>query len=185
MRSIYFIRHSIRDFTVREDKEVPLTAEGAVLAEKLTSFFVNKEITATYSSPYLRAVQTAKPVAEFFGLELTIKEDLRERAVGAWIDNFSAFSLNQWNDFDFKLEDGESLNEVKKRMKKTYDEILKQEESNIIISGHGTALAVLFNDILAGEFNYEDFNDMKMPDIYCAKYEGDTLIHFFKPSQIA
>ena len=70
-------------------------------------------------------------------------------------------------------------------MKKTYDEILKQEESNIIISGYGTALAVLFNDILAGEFNYEDFNDMKMPDIYCAKYEGDTLINFFKPSQMA
>ena len=62
MRSIYFIRHSIRDFTVREDKEVPLTAEGVVLAEKLTPFFINKEITAIYSSTYLRAVQTAKPV---------------------------------------------------------------------------------------------------------------------------
>jgi len=181
MRYIYFVRHSIRDFTIREDREVPLTTEGNHLAKDLTSFFIDKNISAIYTSPYLRAVQTITPTSELLGIKMIEEEELRERSVGTWVDNFSDFSLNQWNNFDFRLENGESLNEVQQRMRAIYDEILTHEEANIIISGHGTSLAVLFNSILDNAFGIEEFNKMKMPDIYCAKYENDTLISFFKP----
>ena len=178
MKSIYFVRHSIRDFNNREDRLVPLTDEGHILAKGLSSFFTDKHITKIYSSPYLRAFQTIEPVAETLDKDIILEEDLRERTVGEWVDNFSEFSTNQWNDFNFKLDNGESLNEVKYRMLSIYKEILTQNESNIIISGHGTSLAVLFNEILDGEFGLEEFNKMKMPDIYCAEYQNNTLINF-------
>ena len=184
MRYIYFVRHSVRDFTIREDREAPLTTEGTCLAKDLTSFFINKNISAIYTSPYLRAVQTIKPTSELLEIKMILEEELRERNVGTWVDNFSEFSLNQWNNFDFRLENGESLNEVQKRMRKIYDEIITNEKENIIISGHGTSLAVLFNSILDNEFGFEEFTKMKMPDIYCAKYENDNLVEFFKPSTI-
>lgn len=184
MRYIYFVRHSIRDFTIREDREVPLTAEGIQLAEALKPFFINKKITTIYTSPYLRAVQTVEPTAKLLGIEMRVKEELKERKVGTWVDDFSEFAISQWADFDYKLENGESLNEVQERIKTVYSDIINQGESNIIISGHGTALAVLFNDILQGKFGYQEFQEMTMPDVYCAEYDGDELLKFFKPSSM-
>ncbi|MEG2709102.1 MAG: histidine phosphatase family protein, partial [Vagococcus sp.] len=163
MKKVYFVRHSIRDFTSRDDREVPLTIEGVKLAEKLKPIFINERIKNIYSSPYLRAIQTIKPTADILDVQIKIEEELREREVGKWVDNFSEFSINQWHDFDFKLSNGESLNEVKQRMIKTYTKIINQEDSNIIISGHGTSLAILFNEILAGDFGLKEFNQMKMP----------------------
>jgi len=181
MKYIYFVRHSIRDFTVREDREVPLTEEGVMLANDLKSFFLNKNITNIYTSPYIRAVQTIEPTANLLKINMVLEDNLRERTVGTWVDNFSDFSLNQWNNFEYKLENGESLNEVQQRMLIAYDDILKKEKSNIIISGHGTSLATLFNSISGGDFGFKEFNQMNMPDIYCAKYENDVLVEFTNP----
>ena len=178
MKKIYFVRHSLRDFTIREDKEVPLTVEGLDLAKKLTPFFINKNIASIYTSPYLRAIQTIEPTAKLLDVKMIVEEELRERSVGEWVENFSEFSTNQWHDFDFKLSNGESLNEVKQRMLTIYNKILKQEKSNIIISGHGTSLAILFNEMLDGNFGLEEFNQIKMPDIYCAEYKNEILVSF-------
>lgn len=41
MKYVYFVRHSIRDFTIKEDREAPLTEEGVKLANGLTLFFLN------------------------------------------------------------------------------------------------------------------------------------------------
>lgn len=178
MRHIYFVRHSLRDFTIREDREVPLTVEGLDLAKELKPYFVDKDISIIFSSPYLRAIQTIEPTAELLNINIVLEEELRERAVGDWVENFSEFSNKQWSDFDYKLENGESLNQVRQRIVSVYEKILKQEESNIIISGHGTSLAILFNAILDGDFGFEDFNKMKMPDIYCGVYSNNQLITF-------
>ncbi|KAF1292801.1 histidine phosphatase family protein [Candidatus Enterococcus leclercqii] len=178
MKSVYFVRHSIRDFTNREERLAPLTSEGLMLARRLQPFFADKKISNIYSSPYLRAVQTIEPTAEWLGKTVIIEDDLRERAVGKWCDNFSEFSTNQWNDFNFKLANGESLNEVQQRILPIYNEIIKKNEANIIISGHGTALSALFNELLDGKFGLAEFNKMKMPDIYCAEYKFDSLTKF-------
>lgn len=178
IRNIYFVRHSLRDFTIRDDRNVPLTNDGKSLARGLVPFFLDKNIEKIYTSPYLRAIQTIEPVASKLNIESIQFEDLRERTVGKWVENFSEFSKNQWNDFDFKLENGESLNEVKKRMMATYNHILKEQDTNIIISGHGTSLAILFHEITKGKFGFQEFNEMKMPDIYCAIYSDNRIVKF-------
>lgn len=178
MKKIYFVRHSIRDFTNKEDRLVPLTNEGLCSAENLKSFFIDKNISNIYSSPYTRAMQTIEPTAKMIGTNMILEENLRERTVGRWVDDFSEFSTNQWRDFNFKLANGESLNEVQCRMTLLYNDILTQNQSNIIISGHGTSLAVLFNEILGGRFGLDEFTKMKMPDIYCAEYKKNTLVKF-------
>lgn len=181
MKYVYFVRHSIRDFTIKEDREAPLTEEGVKLANGLTLFFLNKNISNVYTSPYLRAVQTIEPTANLLKINMVLEDNLRERTVGNWVDNFSDFALNQWNNFDFKLDNGESLNEVQQRMVTIYNKIFKKEKGNIIISGHGTSLATLFNSILGDNFGFKEFTRMNMPDVYCAKYEDDVLIDFKNP----
>ncbi|MCE4956281.1 histidine phosphatase family protein [Macrococcoides caseolyticum] len=176
MKQIYFIRHSIRDISYKHDESAPLTEDGVKLALDLVEIFKNKEIVQIYSSPFKRALDTVKPIAEDKGLKIEIVENFYERTVGDWIDNFSEFAERQWKDFDYKLENGESLNEVKQRIVPAFEDLINKCEGGLIICGHGTSFSVLFNHLTDGTFGYEDFCEMNMPDVFV--YEiGETTVN--------
>lgn len=59
----------------------------------------------------------------------------------------------------------------------TYN-ILREQNSNVIISGHGTSLAILFHEITEGKFGFREFNEMKMPDIYCVSFNDNRIVSF-------
>ncbi|KAF1303318.1 histidine phosphatase family protein [Enterococcus saccharolyticus] len=178
MKTIYFVRHSIRDFTNKNNQEAPLTLDGSKHAEALISFFKDKTIEKIYASPYVRTLQTIQPTADFLNLEIATHSDLRERAVGKWVDDFPSFAKKQWQDFDYHLPNGESFNQVKNRLLPVYYDILNQPVKNCIICGHGTALAILFHHLTQGQFTYQEFEKMQMPDIFKAEYEQHALVHF-------
>lgn len=49
--------------------------------------------------------------------QIDIIEDFRERRVDSeWIEDFNAFCRKQWEDFSYKLSDGETLSEVQERI---------------------------------------------------------------------
>ncbi|MCW6680336.1 phosphoglycerate mutase family protein [Aerococcaceae bacterium NML130460] len=56
MTTIYFVRHSIRDISVRNSVTAPLTPKGRELARQLADFFVDKDITAIHCSPLINAL---------------------------------------------------------------------------------------------------------------------------------
>ncbi|WP_414052397.1 histidine phosphatase family protein [Macrococcus animalis] len=166
MRKIYFIRHSIRDIRFKHDESAPLTEEGILLANGLVDVFKDKEISSIFSSPFKRAIVTVQPIAKDNEMEVDIINDFYERTVGDWIDNFSEFAKQQWSDFDYKLENGESLNDVKARIIHAFDMLVEKSEGDIIICGHGTSFSVLFNHLTNGAFGYDEFIEMKMPDVF-------------------
>lgn len=175
MSKLYFIRHSIRDISYRHDESAPLTEDGVRLALDLVEIFKNKEIVQIYSSPFKRALDTVKPIAEDKGLKIEIVDNFYERTVGDWIDNFSEFAERQWKDFDYKLENGESLNEVKQRIVPAFEDIINKSEGDLIICGHGTSFSVLFHEITNGKFGYKQFSEMQMPDVFVHEI-GSTSI---------
>lgn len=71
----------------------------------------------------------------------------------------------QQNDFDFKLSDGESLNDVRFRVLAAYNKIIVETNGNIIISGHGTSISVLLNELTKHQFGYKAFKSLNMPDV--------------------
>lgn len=175
---IYFVRHSLRDNSVKEDVIAPLTAEGLKKAETLASFFEDKNIEQVYASPYRRVMETVLPTAQKLKLLINKDEGLRERKIGRWVEDFYGFAERQWQDFDFKLENGESLNEVQNRIVQTYHHIIENNEvQTLLICGHGTAMSLLFNHLTNGEFDYEDFLQMKMPSIYLFETKSQVLTH--------
>ncbi|UTH13873.1 histidine phosphatase family protein [Macrococcus equipercicus] len=175
MSIVYFVRHAERDITIQEDETAPLTINGKKDANELKHFFADKNIKAIYSSPYQRTVHTIEPTASFLNLDINLINDLHERKIGSWIDDFSFFSEQQWKDFDYKRLNGESLNEVAERLLVAYREITNNIEGDIIICGHGTAFAVLFHHLTEGEFGFDEWQRMKMPDIYRYKIENKKL----------
>ena len=147
MTSIFYIRHAEPDWTVHDDQSRPLTAKGLKDCQLVTEFLQDKNISVVLSSPYKRAVDTVSPFAKGRGLDVQLIEDFRERAISSvWIDDFAEFVSKQWEDFSYKLADGESLGEVQRRNVAALKEAVRQyKDKNIVIGGHGTALSTLIN----------------------------------------
>lgn len=177
MRKIYFIRHSIRDQTVTDDQSAPLTKQGQLLAQGLVDQFADCPVTAIYSSPYLRAMQTVAPLAASLALPIFPVPAFRERQTIARPD-WIAHLENLWLDFSLQAQGEESLAEVQARVVPAYEKILRDIPDNLIIAGHGTALAVLFHAITDGQFTFEDWQKMVMPDCYLATYDHQVLTSF-------
>lgn len=175
MAKVYFVRHAQPDLSVQDDLTRPLTEKGIADSRKVTEFLLDKGITKIFSSPYKRAYDTIKDFAEKSNLNIDIIDDFKERKIDdVWIDDFNEFARKQWNNFDYKLERGESLNEVQRRDIKALQEILEKYPSdNIVIGTHGTALSTIIN-FYNKNFNYDDFERIKplMPHIVYIDFEG-------------
>ena len=155
MKTIYFIRHSkagecgllYKTCSVQiKNEKSKLTTEGINLAKKI---FENKEfknIEEIYSSNYLRAYQTAKILAKKLKIKVKIIPEFGERKVGikSWNEYPKDFEIHQFNDNDYKLKNGESLNEVRERELKALNDILtKSKAKQIAIIFHSTAMMTL------------------------------------------
>lgn len=176
MQKIYFIRHSLKDRTIKK-QDAPLSQEGQRLAEQLPPVFSDITIDAIYSSPLIRSLDTVKPIAEAKGLPILIKEALAERKTGLSKDSINNFTETQWSDFDFKLENGESLHEVQDRLMQALDDCLNEGNQTIIIGGHSTAFSVLFYALTNGNFNYNDYKKMPSPGIFLATFAEKKLLN--------
>ena len=89
-----------------------------------------------------------------------------------WIEDYNEFCKKQWEDFDYKLPGGESLNEVQERVVRALENVLQEYNGqNLVIGIHGTALAVLLNHF-DSSFGYERFKEMTMPWIIDLTFEG-------------
>ncbi|SCG82419.1 phosphoglycerate mutase [Proteiniborus sp. DW1] len=176
MTKIYFVRHAQPDLSVQDDLLRPLTEKGIVDSKKVTEFLLDRGITKIFSSPYKRTYDTVKDFADKSNLDINIIEDFRERKIDdVWIEDFNTFAKEQWNNFDYKLERGESLNEVQKRNIAALLKIIKENpRENIVIGTHGTALSTIIN-YYDKNFDYSEFERIKplMPHIVYINFEGD------------
>lgn len=137
---------------------------------------VDKRIDIVLSSPYKRAIDTIKDFADCYGFEIRIIDEFRERKVeSGWIEDFTLFTKRQWNDFSYKLSDGECLQEVQTRNIMALRSVLdKYAGKNIVVGSHGTALSTIIH-YYDNSFGYCDFEKIKdvMPWIV-----GFAFFHF-------
>lgn len=83
MKQIYLIRHALPDFPGGKGMcigttDIPLGKEGLAQAEEMAKTL--PAVTAVFSSPLSRAVQTAQAI----GMPIIILDDLREMYAGQW-----------------------------------------------------------------------------------------------------
>jgi len=179
MTNVYFVRHAAPNYKNHNDLERELSEKGLQDRALVTAFLADKEICAVFSSPYKRSMDTVRPFSEAKALPIIPVEAFRERKIDScWIEDFDSFSKNQWEDFRYKLTDGESLGEVQKRNIAALNRVLeKYEGKNIVIGSHGTALSTVINYYDPG-FGYADFNRIRglMPWIVKFCFEGQNCI---------
>lgn len=158
MTTIYLIRHS-KIFKVNnelnsdnfqaQNEKLSLSIEGEFLAQNKMSNPIFNNIDRLYSSNYVRAIQTAKYLADKNNLEINVIGNLGERKFG--VSSFNElpedFGRRQFLDENYKIGDGESQKEVRDRMFSIIIKILNENKGrNIAIVSHGTAISYLLKE---------------------------------------
>lgn len=176
MTTLYFVRHAKILYT-EDDFHRPLSEEGLLAVPKVASFFRDIHVDAMVSSPYVRAIHTIQGVSDDKDLEISLYHDLRERKVAhTFIDDFESFALNQWQDFDFKLDGGESLGEVQKRGRKVISDLLEVHKGQAVVVGtHGTFLALQLN-YYDKKYDMEFWRNIQLPDIFKFVFDDKELV---------
>lgn len=131
--TIYLIRHAQSEMNVQNhliggrSTETPLTEKGIEQARTLGRFLLRERITPSHvlSSPAVRTRETARHALAEMGVlcDLSIHDDLHEMGQGQWVGRPRAevYTDAVKADIarlgkDFKLDGGESMNEVGLRM---------------------------------------------------------------------
>ena len=155
MTEVYLIRHSktlkvnnnlSNDSLQLQNEKACLSIEGEELAKEHFNNLEFDGIDMLYCSNYVRAIQTAKYLANKNNLEINVVSDFAERrhGVNSWEELPDNFEKQQFENENFKLYNGESQKEVRERMYKALMKILKESKNKkIAIVSHSTAILFL------------------------------------------
>ena len=144
--TIYLVRHAESDHAVRDAKTRPLTEKGMKDAEKLTAFFEDIPVSRIFSSPYLRAVQTVKPLSDKRNLPIVTDDRVREWMGGRPFPHeiFENRMREMFEDESSTNGGAESLKALKKRTREFTMHLLTRFPGETIVVGtHALALTAL------------------------------------------
>ncbi len=179
MTTIYFVRHAEPNYENHDDRTRELSPKGMEDRKLVTKFLSDKRVDVVLSSPYKRAIDTVGEFAESQNLAICTVEDFRERRVDSeWIEDFLSFSKAQWEDFDYKLSDGECLREVQERNIRALNCVLEEyRDRTIAVGSHGTALSTIVN-YYDRRFGYREFERIRalMPWIVRFTFDGKRWV---------
>ena len=185
MTTVYLIRHSKplkvnndlnnEELQIQNEKSC-LSIDGEEIAFRKLCKTEFDNIDVLFSSNYVRAIQTAKYLAEKNAIDINVNSSLGERKYGisSWSELPDNFERKQFLDKDYKIGNGESQKEVTDRMYSAVMNIVaSNKDKRIAIVSHATAISYLlkkwgdikivndklrysFNDkvLLVGNLNY-------------------------------
>ena len=189
MTTVYISRHSKPLKLKGIDTElIPLDVDGEARAKKLSELFELNNIDVLYSSHYARCIDTAKYISSINDIMINIDNRLGERKYGINIpNNFEELQFRDWN---YKVEEGESLNDVSLRIQDALLEILDaNKDKKIMIVSHATAISAMLSKWCSVRLNDETklieiyFNDglvfdgnWKAPELFKLEFNDKELI---------
>ncbi|SFC25182.1 2,3-bisphosphoglycerate-dependent phosphoglycerate mutase [Bacillus sp. OV322] len=170
-KNVYFVRHAEAEGQAYDAR---LTDRGQEQASHLSAALSGVSIDRIISSPFLRAVQTAGPLAEKRNLEIEIDERLSERVLGSgnlpdWLGKLES----SFTDLEVKLEGGESSREAMTRGTAVVEDALKSDEEHILLVTHGNLMSLMIKHYQP-EFGFEDWKKLGNPDVFLLKVNGDA-----------
>ena len=197
MATWYIVRHADRDWGAYYNPKLhiqddPISQKGRQQAQNLIPYFADKGLSRIYVSAYQRTLQTATPLAEHLNLTPVVDERVNEMNNGLFSsvpeEELPQRFPKEWQAFrerrsDFRFPEGETGEEVKKRILDFLDEKRKQHDGESIIAvAHDGVIRTLMCGILGlpayQRWNFQiDFAGITEID-YQPKYETWKLIRF-------
>jgi len=145
-----------------------LTERGVKQAEAVALRLRDVKINAVYSSPKKRVIQTAEIINRYHNLKITFEDGLRDRESGI-LDGKIKTSLppelmklteNIKTDENLRIPGGESFKDVKIRVRKAVDKIVKEnKDKTVLIVSHGNTVRAIVSEIIGISLR-ETYNKM-------------------------
>lgn len=161
---LYIIRHGQTDWNIAKKiqgrQDIPLNERGHFQAQCLGKAMENRPITAVFSSPQIRAMETAIAVASPAGVPVIPVRDLMEINYGVWEgkteeellrDDRALYEAWWSHPTETAPPEGESINQVNERCRQAWKEIKPQLTGDAAIVAHGGLLAHFMEQLLGSE----------------------------------
>lgn len=154
--TIHLVRHGETPWNAEgrlqgQTPDVPLTAKGQAQARAVADSLAGRPIGAIIASDLVRAIETARPLAERLALPIETAAPMREKAFGA-LEGLRVTELEpdlraaldrQWHDPDLAIDGGESHRELYARVAAYLDELLSDPPADeLVVVAHGGTVRV-------------------------------------------
>jgi broad specificity phosphatase PhoE len=160
--SVYLIRHGQtawnREEIFRGRTDISLNEVGFREAELIGEYLKGKDIHVIYSSPLLRARETARRIAQVFNLKVLSLEGIIDMSFGKWegrplkeVQIFDKELYLQWREKPHlvRLPEGETLDEIRVRAMAAVEGVLRFHHGmNIVLVSHRVINKVIICSVL-------------------------------------
>jgi len=186
---IYFVRHGQTDFNKQKivqgsGVDSSLNDKGQQQASALFDAYQDVPFDLIITSDLVRTQETAQRFIDT-GIMHIKDGDIDEICWGIYEGKSSNPEMNQdylrlmtaWKngDYDAKIEEGESAQDLADRLGKALDKIKQRSESNILVLTHGRSIRCLMCLVEGREIKHMDAYQHNNTGIYKVVQKGDQL----------
>jgi 2,3-bisphosphoglycerate-dependent phosphoglycerate mutase len=157
------------------ESDWPLSSLGRRQAGSLAVKLSKSRISHVVSSPYIRAIDTVRPLADIVKCHVEVNHDLRERKLcDEFRSDWYKLLKRAWSDFSFALPNCESGLDCQLRIQNCLHELAKQHiGKTIAVSSHGNAIG-LFLNLIDPNFGFEQWERMQNPDVFLIDWHNGS-----------
>ena len=151
------------------NRNMILSAEGEKRAEGLCNIEELDNVDRIFTSNSVRAIATAKYLAEKNNIKIELDKRIDERIFGVETLNDLPKDFNKlsFDDKNFKMENGESFNEVDSRFINFINDLLEQDSNKNVLVIHGLILLSYLETIC--DFSFDG-------NVFDIKYKNKVII---------
>ncbi|MBR1413330.1 MAG: histidine phosphatase family protein [Bacilli bacterium] len=142
------------DIENKREKRI-LSVDGIENSKTIADLKCLENVEMILSSNYVSAMETSRYLANKLNLDIEVTKIFGERKVGTLNENMSLFREMQEHNFDYKLENGESLNDCRYRLLKMINK-LKECGKDVAIFTHHVAIISLLSLYCEKGFNLDN-----------------------------
>jgi probable phosphoglycerate mutase len=183
---LHFIRHGETIYSRTGgycgDLDPDLTPVGTQMAEALAKAYHSFPWSAIYVSPMKRTIATAKPLADAVGLEMQLRDGLKEIRYGEWEGQTQEYVKEHYNeDYVRWLTEpawnpptgGETSVQIASRASLVIAEIEKKyTDGNVLVVSHKATIRILLCSLLGIDLGrYRDRINALAGSISVVKFE--------------
>jgi broad specificity phosphatase PhoE len=144
--------------------EIALNERGKAQAEALSLALKDEPLSAIYSSPVARALETAKIINRYHQVALEQREEMMEMDLGDFEGLQPGDLMKEQREFlrrwledpaSVRMPNGETLHEVQERAWRVVEEITKTyQEGSVVLCGHNFVNLTILCKILGLEITH-------------------------------